>query len=168
MLNEHLLSSLGICADRPLPLHAPCDIMNITCCVQGMRKSCSGARGCCAWAATFRAALCSRLPPHCSLEGFSEEHIFCVQGMKRSCLVVHACCAWAATSQAVPCCTGRKAPAAKASSAQVCSLLVQTSLQSLPYSLFMSQDDILGVARVIDACLERVYTSAGPPIGDQA
>ena len=27
--------------------------------------------------------------------------------------------------------------------------------------LFMWQDDIIGVARFIDACLERVYTSAG-------
>ena len=34
--------------------------------------------------------------------------------------------------------------------------------------LFMWQDDIIGVARFIDACLERVYTSAGPPVGDQA
>ena len=34
--------------------------------------------------------------------------------------------------------------------------------------LFMRQDDIIGVARFIDACLERVYTSAGPPVGDQA
>ena len=34
--------------------------------------------------------------------------------------------------------------------------------------LFMWQDDIIGVARFIDACLERVYTSAGPPMGDQA
>ena len=31
--------------------------------------------------------------------------------------------------------------------------------------LFMWQDDIIGVARFIDACLERVYTSAGPPVG---
>ena len=28
--------------------------------------------------------------------------------------------------------------------------------------LFMWQDDIIGVARFMDACLERVYTSAGP------
>ena len=35
-------------------------------------------------------------------------------------------------------------------------------------TLFMWQDDIIGVARFIDACLERVYTSAGPPVGDQA
>ena len=34
--------------------------------------------------------------------------------------------------------------------------------------LFMWQDDIIGVARFIDACLERVSTSAGPPVGDQA
>ena len=34
--------------------------------------------------------------------------------------------------------------------------------------LFMRQDDIIGVALFIDACLERVYTSAGPPVGDQA
>ena len=34
--------------------------------------------------------------------------------------------------------------------------------------LFMWQDDIIGVARFIDACLERVYTSAGPPVEDQA
>ena len=34
--------------------------------------------------------------------------------------------------------------------------------------LFMWQDDIIGVARFIDACLERVYTSAGPLVGDQA
>ena len=27
---------------------------------------------------------------------------------------------------------------------------------------------IIGVARFIDACLERVSTSAGPPVGDQA
>ena len=34
--------------------------------------------------------------------------------------------------------------------------------------LFMWQDDIVGVARFIDACLERVYTSPGPPVEDQA
>ena len=34
--------------------------------------------------------------------------------------------------------------------------------------LFMWQDDIIGVARFIDACLERVYTSTGPPVEDQA
>ena len=35
--------------------------------------------------------------------------------------------------------------------------------------LFMWQDDIIGgVARFIDACLERVSTSAGPPVRDQA
>ena len=34
--------------------------------------------------------------------------------------------------------------------------------------LFMWQDDIISVAQFIDACLERVYTSAGPPAGDQA
>ena len=34
--------------------------------------------------------------------------------------------------------------------------------------LFMWQDDIIGVARFIDVCLERVSTSAGPPMGDQA
>ena len=34
--------------------------------------------------------------------------------------------------------------------------------------LFLWQDDIIGVARFLDACLERVYTSAGPPVGDQA
>ena len=35
-------------------------------------------------------------------------------------------------------------------------------------SRFMWQDDIIGVARFIDARLERVYTSTGPPVGDQA
>ena len=34
--------------------------------------------------------------------------------------------------------------------------------------LFMWQDDIIGAARFIDARLERVSTSAGPPVGDQA
>ena len=34
--------------------------------------------------------------------------------------------------------------------------------------LFMWQDDTIDVARFIGACLERVYTSAGPPAGDQA
>ena len=34
--------------------------------------------------------------------------------------------------------------------------------------LVMWQDDLLGVAWFIDACSERVYTSAGPPVGDQA
>ena len=34
--------------------------------------------------------------------------------------------------------------------------------------LFMWQDDIIGVARFIDACLERVCTSAGPPVEDKA
>ena len=34
--------------------------------------------------------------------------------------------------------------------------------------LFKWQDDIIGVARFIDACLERVYTLAGPPVEDQA
>ena len=33
---------------------------------------------------------------------------------------------------------------------------------------FMRQDDIIGVARFIDACLKIVYTSAGPPVGDHA
>ena len=30
--------------------------------------------------------------------------------------------------------------------------------------LFMWQNDIIGGARFIDACLERVSTSAGPPV----
>ena len=34
--------------------------------------------------------------------------------------------------------------------------------------LSMWQEDIIGVARFIDACLERVPTSAGPPVGNQA
>ena len=34
--------------------------------------------------------------------------------------------------------------------------------------LFMWQDDIIGVARFIDACLHNVFTSAGPPVGEQA
>ena len=34
--------------------------------------------------------------------------------------------------------------------------------------LFMWQDDIIGVARFIDACSERMSTSAGPPMGGQA
>ena len=34
--------------------------------------------------------------------------------------------------------------------------------------LFMWQGDIIGVARFMDACVERVYTSADPPLGDQA
>ena len=34
--------------------------------------------------------------------------------------------------------------------------------------LFMWQDDIIGVARFIDVCLETVYTSAGPPAEDKA
>ena len=34
--------------------------------------------------------------------------------------------------------------------------------------LYMWQDDIIVVARYIDACIERVYTSAGPPVRDQA
>ena len=36
--------------------------------------------------------------------------------------------------------------------------------------LFMWQDDIIGFAPFleVDACLEKVYTSAGPPVGDQA
>jgi hypothetical protein len=34
--------------------------------------------------------------------------------------------------------------------------------------LSMWQDDIIGVARFIDVCSEEVYTSAGPPLGDQA
>ena len=34
--------------------------------------------------------------------------------------------------------------------------------------LFMWQDDIIGVVRFIDACLERMYTSAGPSVVDQA
>ena len=35
-------------------------------------------------------------------------------------------------------------------------------------AIFMWQDDIINVARFIDACLERGYASAGPPMGDQA
>ena len=34
--------------------------------------------------------------------------------------------------------------------------------------LFMWQDDITGLARFFDACLERVSTSAGPPVVDRA
>ena len=34
--------------------------------------------------------------------------------------------------------------------------------------LFMWQDDIIGVAQLIHACLERVYRPAGPPMGNQA
>ena len=34
--------------------------------------------------------------------------------------------------------------------------------------LSMWQGDITGVARFIVACLERVYTVAGPPVEDQA
>ena len=34
--------------------------------------------------------------------------------------------------------------------------------------LSMWQEVIIGVARFFDACSERVYTSAGPPMGDQA
>ena len=33
--------------------------------------------------------------------------------------------------------------------------------------LLMWQDDVVGVARYIDACLERVHTLAGPTVGDQ-
>ena len=36
------------------------------------------------------------------------------------------------------------------------------------FSYLSLQDDIIGVAWFMDACLERVYTSAGPPMGDQA
>ena len=41
-------------------------------------------------------------------------------------------------------------------------------LKVMAMILFVRQDDIIGVARFVDACLERVYTSAGPPMGDQA
>ena len=34
--------------------------------------------------------------------------------------------------------------------------------------LFMWQCDIIGVARLIGACLGKVYTSAGPRMGNQA
>jgi hypothetical protein len=34
--------------------------------------------------------------------------------------------------------------------------------------LIMWQDDVIGVAQFVDACLGRVYTSAGPLVGDQA
>ena len=44
--------------------------------------------------------------------------------------------------------------------------------QGVAKIFFMWQDDIIGGARFIDACLERVYTSAAPPplppAGDQA
>ena len=40
--------------------------------------------------------------------------------------------------------------------------------QSDAMILFMWQDDIIGLAPFIDACLERVSTSAGPSAGDQA
>ena len=36
------------------------------------------------------------------------------------------------------------------------------------WNIFTWQDDIIGVARFVDACLESVYTSAGLPVGDQA
>ena len=35
-------------------------------------------------------------------------------------------------------------------------------------TLFMWQDDVIGVARVIDHAQKECYTSAGPPVGDQA
>ena len=34
--------------------------------------------------------------------------------------------------------------------------------------LLLRQDDIISVSRFTNACLERVYTSAGPRMGDQA
>ena len=34
--------------------------------------------------------------------------------------------------------------------------------------LFMWQDDIICVVQFLTACLERVHTSASPPVGDQA
>ena len=40
--------------------------------------------------------------------------------------------------------------------------------QKVSRILFMGQDDIIGIAWLNDACLGRVYTSAGPPVGDQA
>ena len=41
----------------------------------------------------------------------------------------------------------------------------QAALCTPKVMLFMWQDDIIGVARCIDACLKRVYTSAGLPWG---
>ena len=35
-------------------------------------------------------------------------------------------------------------------------------------TLFKWRDDIMDVAWFTDVCLERLYTSAGPPVGDQA
>ena len=40
-------------------------------------------------------------------------------------------------------------------------------LQGDAMILFLWQDDIIGVAQFIDACLERIYTLAGPPVGDR-
>ena len=48
-----------------------------------------------------------------------------------------------------------------------CENLFQVS-QGDAMILFMWQDDIVGVVRFIDPCSERVYTSAGPLVGDQA
>jgi hypothetical protein len=46
-------------------------------------------------------------------------------------------------------------------------LLFQTP-QGGAMTLFMWQGDIMGIANIIDACLERAYTSAGPPMGERA
>ncbi len=46
------------------------------------------------------------------------------------------------------------------------------SLFALPQGdamlLFIWQDDNFSVVRFLDACIERVYTLAGAPVGDQA
>ena len=52
----------------------------------------------------------------------------------------------------------------------VCSLIQSSAAAEGLYDvdamiLFVLQDDIIGV---VDACLERVYTSTGPSVRDQA
>ena len=51
---------------------------------------------------------------------------------------------------------------------QHCLLLLTKALSVVHLILFMWQDDSIGVARFIDASLERLYSPAGPPVGDQA
>ena len=46
--------------------------------------------------------------------------------------------------------------------------LLFQALQCDAMILFMQEDDVMGVARFIDACLERVYISGSPPMGDRA
>ena len=49
-----------------------------------------------------------------------------------------------------------------------CSPVLKWKAVRVLCSLHVAGHDIIGIARLNDACLDRVYTSAGPSVGAQA